>query len=201
MGELKSPLGPGAVHLCLDMQRLFAGDGPWPTPWMQRVLPAVVTLVQYAPERTLFTRFIPPPSPQDATGQWRAYYEKWDSVTRERIDPSLLDLMPDLQRFVPPARVFDKAVYSAFASGELHPFLRDHNVDTIIVTGAETDVCVLSSVLSAVDLGYRVIVASDGLCSSSDESHDALIALYQKRFDVQIEIAKVEEIVVAWRIW
>lgn len=42
------------------MQRLFAEGGPWPTPWMPRVLPTVEKLVTRAPERTIFTRFIPP---------------------------------------------------------------------------------------------------------------------------------------------
>jgi nicotinamidase-related amidase len=43
--------------------------------------------------------------------------------------------------------------YSTFACGRLRPFLRERRVDTVIVTGSETDICVLSSVLSAVDLG------------------------------------------------
>lgn len=36
---MQSPKPDGTVHLCLDMQRLFGRDGPWPTPWMERVLP------------------------------------------------------------------------------------------------------------------------------------------------------------------
>jgi nicotinamidase-related amidase len=80
----------------------------------------------------------------------------------------------------------------------LHPFLRERGIDTVIVTGSETDICVLSSVLSAVDLGYRVIVACDAICSSSDESHDALLSLYRRRFDLQIELAEVSEILETW---
>lgn len=68
-----------------------------------------------------------------------------------------------------------------------------------MISGAETDVCVLSTVLSAVDLGYRVIIASDALCSSADESHDALLSLYAKRFDVQIELADSRQIFLNWR--
>jgi nicotinamidase-related amidase len=58
----------------------------------------------------------------------------------------------------------------------------------------------LSSVLAAVDYGYRVIIAEDAVCSSSDEGHDALIALFNQRFDVQLEPAKVEVILSAWPI-
>jgi nicotinamidase-related amidase len=60
MGKLLVPLGPNAVHLCIDMQNLFAPGAPWATPWMERVLPQVRALVEHAPERTIFTRFIPP---------------------------------------------------------------------------------------------------------------------------------------------
>jgi hypothetical protein len=44
-----------------------------------------------------------------------------------------------------------------------------------------------------------VIVAHDALCSSADESHDALINLYRKRFDIQVEMATTTEILETWR--
>ena len=69
-----------------------------------------------------------------------------------------------MARFAPPATVVDKPAYSAFAESSLANFLSNGGVDTLIVTGAETDVCVLSSVLDAVDIGFRVIVVEDGLC-------------------------------------
>ena len=40
---------------------------------------------------------------------------------------------------------------------------------------AETDVCVLSTVLDAVNIGFRVVMVEDALCSSSDAGHDALM--------------------------
>jgi nicotinamidase-related amidase len=67
-----------------------------------------------------------------------------------------------------------------------------------MITGSETDVCVLASVLGAVDRGYRVIVVRDAVCSSSDEAHDALLDLYHKRFDIQIEAADAQEIIRTW---
>ena len=198
MGQLMRPIGASARHLCVDMQRLFSPDGPWPTPWMMRVLPVVEALVERAPARTIFTRFIPPQRAEDLPGMWQAYYAKWREVTREKLDPALVDLMPALRRFVPPATVFDKMVYSAFARDDLAARLRAERVDTLIVTGSETDVCVLASVLGAVDRGYRVIVARDAVCSSSDESHDALLGLYHNRFAMQIEVADADAIIRSW---
>jgi hypothetical protein len=49
----------------------------------------------------------------------------------------------------------------------------------------------------AVDFGYRVIVATDGICSSSDEGHDALLTVYHQRLSQQIETADAETILPA----
>jgi nicotinamidase-related amidase len=198
MGELKSMIGSHARHLCIDMQVLFSRQGPWPTPWMERVLPVVLRLVECAPAQTIFTRFLTPPHPEAMPGMWRAYYRKWADVTRDKIDPAILGLMPELRGFTPPGAVFDKMVYSAFADGRLHEHLQEHSVDTLIVSGSETDVCVLASALAAVDHGYRLILARDAVCSSSDEAHDASLRLYRQRFDLQIELAESREILEAW---
>lgn len=199
MGMLKRAIGPSAIHLCIDMQRLFDVGGPWPTPWMRRVLPVVIAIVEHSPRHTVFTRFIPPSTPEHSRGNWRAYFEKWAGVTRSAVAPKCLQLVSPLESFVPPASIVDKSVYSAFANGALHRRLQAKGIDTLIVTGSETDVCVLATVLSAVDIGYRIVVVKDGLCSSSDESHDALLALYAMRFDVQVELATAEEVLDCWR--
>ncbi|MBR0758295.1 cysteine hydrolase [Bradyrhizobium jicamae] len=201
MGQLLAPLGSHAVHLCIDMQRLFAPGAPWATPWMERMLPEAVRLIAHAPQRTVFTRFIPVRNQAEARGVWKAYYEKWECVTRDKLDPKLLELMPALARFVPPGVIIDRQAYCAFALGKLQAFLDEHQVNTLIVSGGETDVCVLATVLAAVDIGYRVILAEDALCSSSDESHDALLDLYTKRFSLQIEVAPVECILASWPVY
>jgi nicotinamidase-related amidase len=38
-----------AVHLSIDMQNLFAPGGIWATPWMERVLPAIVAVAELNP--------------------------------------------------------------------------------------------------------------------------------------------------------
>jgi nicotinamidase-related amidase len=152
------------------MQNLFAPGGPWATPWMEKALPSIKRLAGHAPERTVFTRFIPPADASEANGMWRAYYRKWSTVTRDRLNPDLMELVPELRGFVPPASVIDRMVYSAFGGGRLLGFLSKHHVDTLIISGGETDVCVLSTVLSAIDLGYRIILVEGALCSSSHES-------------------------------
>jgi nicotinamidase-related amidase len=60
-------------------------------------------------------------------------------------------------------------------------------------------VCVLTTVIGAVDHGYRVIVVvTDAVCSSSDEGHDAMLKLYRERYSLQIEAVGFEAILSAW---
>ena len=195
---LPLPLTPRTVHLCVDMQRIFFSEGPWATPWMERVLPVVLAISQRFPERTVFTRFITPQHAEDMPGTWRLYYEKWRQTTRERLDVRLLQLMPDLAKLAPPATVIDKTRYSAFFEPFLLQHLRALQADGLIVTGSETDVCVLATIMGAVDHGYRVILVRDGVCSSSDEGHDALLGLYHRRFNLQIETADAETVLSRW---
>ena len=191
-------LNDRTVHLCIDMQNLFALNTPWHTPWMTRVLPVVVRIAERHPARTVFTRFIPPTHPDQMPGSWRRYYEHWRDLTLERMDPGLIELVPPLRALAPPAEVIDKRVYSPFTEPELPALLRHRGTDSLVITGAETDVCVLAAVLGAVDLGYRVVLATDALCSSSDQTHDALLTVYHRRFGQQIETASSETILACW---
>jgi len=193
-------LGSRAAHVCIDMQNLFAEETPWHTPWMKRVLSAVVEIAERHPAQTVFTRFIPARHPDELPGSWRRYYRRWSGLTLERIDSRLLELVPPLSRLAPPAAVIDKRLYSPFSEPSLLRLLRERGIDSLVITGAETDVCVLAAVLDAVDLGYRVVLASDALCSSSDATHDALMTLYRERFSEQIETAETEAILAAWAV-
>jgi nicotinamidase-related amidase len=53
-------------------------------------------------------------------------------------------------------------------------------------------------VLDAVDIGYRVIVVSDAVCSSSDEGHNMLMRLYPTRYTEQIETTDAATILTRW---
>ena len=166
---------------------------------MDRVLPVVTELASRYPERTVFTRFIPPERATDMPGMWQRYYTRWKAATREHLDPALLELLSPLAKLCPPAIVIDKTRYSAFIGTQLVEHLRAREADGLIVTGSETDVCVLATVLGAVDLGYRIIVVRDAVCSSSDEGHDALMTLYHQRYTEQIEVADAATIIERWK--
>jgi nicotinamidase-related amidase len=186
------------AHLCVDMQRMFAEKTDWCTPWMPRVVPRIESLVAKHPDRTIFTRFLPAERPGEGRGTWASYYERWSTMTASNLDPSLIDLVPQLARFTPPGEVLDKRVYSPWLGTDLDDRLQARGVDTLIVTGAETDVCVLAAVLGGVDLGYRIVLVSDGLCSSCDEAHDALMVMYRMRYGHQVHTLTTDEVLERW---
>lgn len=198
-GLVHGPLSQASVHVCVDMQGLFGAAGPWNIPWAKHVLPAIEELVSRHAERTIFTRFIPVSRPGEGMGMWVHYYRRWAEATLENIDPALVELMPELARFVPPAKVIDKAVYSPWTEGRLDALFDGMEVDTLVVTGGETDVCVLATVLGAVDRGFRVILVSDAICSSADQTHDALMEVYRSRFSEQLETVTLRDVLENWQ--
>jgi len=191
-------LDRSAGLMVVDMQRLFAEPGPWQVAWLPRVLPRVTALAERHPERTVLSRFIPPKAPEDVPGAWQDYYRHWRAMTRENLDLALLDLVEPLARLCPPALLCDKATYSAFSNRMLRPWLTEQGIRTLIVAGGETDVCVLATVMQALDLGYRIVLAADALCSVNDSTHDALMLLYGRRYSQQVRTATTAEILSAW---
>jgi nicotinamidase-related amidase len=185
---------PQLAHLCIDMQRMFNEETAWNVPWMANVSDQVEELAERFTAETVFTRFVPPRNASQMPGAWKTYYEKWKQMTLDHMPDELVDLVPRLRRFVPPARVFDKRTYSPWIDGRLHQALSRDGVDTLIITGGETDVCVLATVLGAIDLGYRIIIPRDAVCSGADTTHDSTLELLEKRFSVQIEVASTEEL-------
>ncbi|TPE51634.1 cysteine hydrolase family protein [Amaricoccus solimangrovi] len=188
------PRGTDWVHLCVDMQRLFWPGTDWGLDWMPRIAPRVAAFCERHPGRAIFTRFIPLRRASDGEGTWQAYYEKWDAMTLDRLAPGMVDLIPELERAAADAEVIDKHVYSPWVETDLDDRLRARGCRTLVVTGGETDMCVLSTVLGAVDRGYRVLLARDGLCSSSDEAHDATLDLFRRRFRLHVEIVALADL-------
>lgn len=186
-------LGTRWCHVCVDMQVLFAPGSEWGVAWMPRVLPNIVRLCERSAERTFFTRFIPAPRPGTGQGIWKRYYERWAQMTLEHAGTESIALAPELRRFVPPAELVDKPVYSPWLGSDLHTRLQARGCDTLLVTGGETDMCVLSTVLGAADYGYRTILIRDALCSASDATHDAMLAMFSSRYGQHVETATLEE--------
>lgn len=119
-------------------------------------------------------------------------------MTIDTIGPEMVDLLPSLAVYCPSAVVIDKHIYSPWFEGRLRALLMERNIDTLVITGGETDVCVLATVLGGINFGYRVVLVTDALCSSSDATHEALLTVYSQRFAQQVETVDMETLLSAW---
>jgi len=86
---------------------------------------------------------------------------------------------PELDEFVPRVgeAIVDKSGSSAFTSGNLDVVLRHAGVRNVVFCGVVTNACVLTSALAAWDLGYSVQIVGDACASTSQEMHDAGLAV------------------------
>ena len=193
------PLGADTVHVCVDMQRLFGEKTQWHTPALAGIMANTARVVAHAPARTIFTRFRTPATAEAAPGQWRTYYARWSEVLADRQSEDMFGVMPDFRRFVPPALEIDKTTYNAFEAPDFQPMLDRLGARALVFTGVETDVCVLATLLTAVDRGYRSIVVGDAVASSNPASHRATLETVVARYEMQIEIAGTGTILANWR--
>lgn len=192
------PLDDGALVVCVDMQRIFLEPGDWFCPAGLEILPAIRSLVAARPERSWFTRFITAKTPEAATGTWQRYYRHWTGVTQEAAGADVLDLHGDLAPYAGPGRVFDKWTHDAFDSDGFAAAVAGRQPSALVFCGVETDVCILASVLSAVDLGYRVVIPRDAVASSDRAGHRACLDAVYPRFDQQVELVSLDDILAEW---
>jgi len=123
-----------------------------------------------------------------------------DRLFRKRIVHALegtwgAELHPDLG-IVEGERVLRKRRYSAFFQTDLDLWLRERDIERVVVTGVALNICVRSTVHDAFFLGYQVWVPRDA-CRATGEREEA-----STLYDIQThfgEVKTVDEVIAAWR--
>jgi nicotinamidase-related amidase len=73
--------------------------------------------------------------------------------------------------------VLPKKRYGAFSGNDLAFLLSNLGVETLIVTGVETEICVLATAYHGFNEDYRVVVARAGTAGLDDELADASLRI------------------------
>jgi len=188
-----------AMHIVIDMQRLFAEHPDWAVKDIGRIRKDVTWLAEHKPGRTLWTRFIPAQNAEAAKGSWRKYYEQWPGATLDGGGGAYVDLLPEHRTLAGKAQIFDKSTFSAFGNEKFGAALEVARVDTLILSGVETDVCIWATALDAIDAGYFVVLARDALTSGVVEAHAAILDAIAPHFAPQITIMNHAELEAAWK--
>jgi nicotinamidase-related amidase len=75
--------------------------------------------------------------------------------------------------------VLEKRRFSAFFKTDLDQTLRLWNIQTVIVMGVTTHVCVLTTALDAIAHDFACIFVEDGCCSHKEEIHTGILNAYR----------------------
>jgi ureidoacrylate peracid hydrolase len=105
--------------------------------------------------------------------------ETWDADVVDKLKPQAGE------------RVIDKTRYSAFYDTDLEQQLRELGVDTLIVCGVTTNICVESTVRDAFFRDIRVVVPSDGTAAVTPELHEGALRDFEYGFG---RVSTVDEI-------
>ena len=94
---------------------------------------------------------------------------------------------------LPSDYVVNKTTVSAFASSGLESLLRALNVESLLVCGILTDVCVGLTARNAADRGFKTLLVED-CCAADDETHHRVeIATFGRLFGRAETVANVKE--------
>lgn len=112
--------------------------------------------------------------------------------------PPASRLCPDLD-VDPGDLVANKTARSAYfpGSSELPGLLADRGVDTLVVTGTVTNVCVEHTVRDASASGLRVILVADACAAMRDQDHNATLHVVYRSYGDVRPTAEVLDLVAA----
>ncbi|HEX5768446.1 MAG TPA: cysteine hydrolase, partial [Burkholderiales bacterium] len=101
----------------------------------------------------------------------------------------LQQLWPELDVAAGDLRVA-KSRYSAFITGSLKKELEQRGIDTLLLAGTKTTVCVECTARDAMMLDFKVVLLSDCTAALSDEEHRATLENVIQQFG---DVRTVEE--------
>ncbi|PAF50312.1 nicotinamidase [Helicobacter sp. 13S00401-1] len=89
--------------------------------------------------------------------------------------------------------IVPKRRYSGFFATHLDILLRELDVDTLVITGLHTNICVRHTTADAFCLGYKIIVPSDGTNAFTEKDYEEGLEYLKMVYGAKI--VTVEELV------
>ncbi len=173
-------------YYMLEGQAACSSGSPDIVPNVNRLTAAV----RAAGAKVMWARNIAKPE------MFESWSVRYNAFTPERCQSRLNDLSGDGlgYQFWPELEIrpedvqFDKMRYSALVPGasDLEKILAQHGIDTMIICGVATNVCVESTARDAMMMNYRVLMVSDCCATDSDDEHNGTLNNFYRHFgDVQ----------------
>ena len=179
--------------IVVDMQNDFVRVGaPLEVPDARETIDVHLELLDWFRARrrpVVFTRFIAGPSrtlmwnwsPQIAPPVcccWPGFRRAYGDIEGERDCVAVIDELVPLQG----EQQVDKYGYNGFHRTRLTDVLVAHSVDTVLITGTVTQICVEDTVRGAFHEGFQAVVVSDAVSSYAPELHRASLQTLSMKY-------------------
>ena len=174
----------GAALIVVDMQNDFVRVGaPLEVPDARETIDVHLELLEWFRRHkrpVVFTRFIAGPSPTlmwswspqiapPVCCCWPGFQRAYGDIDGERDCVAVIDELAPL----PGEPQVDKYGYNGFHRTRLTDLLHAHSVDTVLITGTVTQICVEDTARGAFHEGFQAAVVSDAVSSYAPELHRA----------------------------
>lgn len=91
----------------------------------------------------------------------------------------------------------DKPGFSAFEGTSLQAMLVTRGIRTLLICGITTEVCVSSTLRTAIDRGFRCVTLRDACASGYPDLHDAALRMIEVEGGVFGRVASVDDVTAA----
>jgi len=197
--------------LVVDMQNDFVRvDAPLEVPDARATVPVIARLVGWfrSHQRPIvYTKFLAGPgrtliwnwSPQLAPPThccWSGFERTYPDIVGPRDCAAVIDeLAPE-----PDDLVVQKFGYGAFHRTNLADLLAARGVDTVLVTGTVTQICVDETARGAFEEGFQAVIISDAVSSYAPDLHAATLRNFALKFGrVESSDAVLSELERTWQ--
>jgi ureidoacrylate peracid hydrolase len=190
MPELSEVVDPRhAALVVIDMQNDFCDTlkTPMAGPMMPR-LKAFIEEARRAQVRVIFAQVLHDEATESEVWNERPNHPAVLGTPGAEFHPDFVPAKDDY--------VITKSRYSAFVRTNFEADLHAMGVETLIMTGIATNVCVESTARDAFQRDFRVVMVEDCCASMSEEGHEAALNTFRRGFGGLV--CKAQDVVAAW---
>ncbi len=173
---------PKEALLIIDMLNDFVLEGaPLEVPDARKVIPAIKKEIESAREKNCPVIYVCDTHDRDdkefSRFGWPAH-----AISGTKGAKVVVELQPEKHDIV-----IEKTTYSGFYNTRLDETLKNLGINTLILTGCVTHICVFFTASDAVLREYNVAVIEDGVAGLAKEDHDAGLRIMKNVLGVKIE--------------
>jgi ureidoacrylate peracid hydrolase len=163
----------------IDMQNAFVAPGaPVEVPAARAIVAPINRLAAGLRRRGVPVIWV---MHENREGDWPGFFEAFIAPGKRQQAAAALSVGSELQKLYPALEAkpgdlrLPKSRYSGFIRNDLEKKLRDLGIDTLLLAGTKTNVCVECTARDAMMLDFKVVLLSDCTAALSDDEQRATL--------------------------